>query len=309
MGYIKDIYNGNINMTNILGIFKLLLLYIVLPLLILYYIIFMISLMKIFEKEGINRYYAFIPFYNLALLLKIIGMNSIYAYMPILNILLFIFVPYNLCKQYGLKDNMSTLAIIFPYVLLPYVAFNNFENRDKEVSFSYIKTTNQIDDIEEQFNQLNNGISIIDDHDYISVNQGKQESTLKESFVDKIDYSNVDEFVENEDLTPFEQQVKPVQKDEEEIIDLEDEDNIVNVSDIDLIDKEVVESSESNIKIEQDIKDYKKEGPSVTAIAFGGTKEEENKTEAKQDKDKCPRCGAPLAGTTDRCLGCGLELK
>ena len=307
MSYIKDIYNGNINMYNILGIIKIIA-YILIPLLVIYYIIFMISLMKIFEKEKINKIYAFIPFYNLHRLLNIIGMNGIYAYMPVLNILLFIFIPYNLCKQYGLKDSMSYLAIIFPYVLLPYIAFSNFENREKEVSFQYIQTRNQIDEIESKFEAQNNGISIIDDNDYINLNKGQEK--VKETFVDNLNYSTSDdEYVENEELVTYNKMERIVPKDINEVIDLEDEDNVVGVSDIDKIDTEVKTSSDTNINVEQDIKDYKKEGPSVNAIAFGGKDENEHKAEAKKDEHKCPRCGASLVGATDRCLGCGLELK
>ena len=308
MDFFKDLYNGNFTLEQVLSFFKLLLL-ILLPFIIIHIVILTITMWKIFEKEGIKKEYALIPFYRLALLFKIIYIPSIYAYIPIMNILIVLFMPYNLAKQYGLNENKSVLAIILPYYFLPYIAFSNLKNRDKKISFEYIKYNKQIDEIEDNFNKMPDETIIIDDHDYVSIKNQKSEP-LKESFVDKLNYSiNDDEYVEDEELKPKEQAFKPYKKDEEEIIDLEDEDNVVSVVDIDKIDEEVKDSSDTKITVKQDIKEYKVDGPSATAIAFGGQKKEENLTEAKKDEHKCPRCGASLVGATDRCLGCGLELK
>jgi hypothetical protein len=73
---VKQIYDGEINLGTIHAYFHDIFMKL-LPFLIIYTIIFLISFYFILKKEGKKPWYAFIPFYNMYLYFKIIDFEPI----------------------------------------------------------------------------------------------------------------------------------------------------------------------------------------------------------------------------------------
>ena len=97
-------------------------------LLIAYCVLPFVGLWAIFEKAGIKGWKALIPIYNLILWIKILGKNwkwYIYIAIPAINVFTYLLMVVETAKCFrrnGLGE--QTLAVIFPFIYLPYIGFS-----------------------------------------------------------------------------------------------------------------------------------------------------------------------------------------
>ena len=297
---------------------------------IIYLIIFKISLYKIFIKENHKGYESLIPIYDLMTYFSFIRIPKWVAIIPPLNIIAFFVSPYNLAKQFDLKRYTWWLAVIFPFVFVPYIAFSKERDKYLIVEKNYYKTQADIDELEEK---------LINDKDELEIptSPSKEENVnikpnipmdnfnfkdevieekpeeIKEFIPDsaineklKQNINNdlaIDEVVNLANYTNTNETIETFEEDERDTSILE---NKVDNQEIDTLDETVSKQNETNVT--KQIQDYKEIGPSNEAIAFGGKEKIENSAEAKTDELKCPRCGASLIGARGICPGCGMKL-
>ena len=311
MSFFEELYNGNLDIskytTYISDAF-----YEIYPFVIMYMAIFTVSLWFIFKKEEITPWFSLIPIYNLYRFFKIIKLPFILIFIPIVNIFTFILMPFNLAREYGCKEWVQYLSVLIPFIMIPYIAFSKLQNRNKKVVFDFLKYEKDVDELEDELKEVTNDNYIIDDTKAIPVvNKVKEIKSKGNEYVDSLEFSKSDdEYVEDEDHIEYkETHIDQIEeKPQEEVVDLEDDNNQIDIYDIDTLDEDIKESSKSDVKIEQDIKDYEKDKASVTAIAFGGKEKRENMTESKIKDLKCPYCKSSLAGSKGTCPGCGKDV-
>jgi hypothetical protein len=307
---VKQIYDGEINLGTIHAYFHDIFMKL-LPFLIIYTIIFLISFYFILKKEGKKPWYAFIPFYNMYLYFKIIDLPFILFFIPILNVFTLILAPYNLAKEYSCKEWMRYLAVLFPYVIIPYIAFSNLQNRNKKIEFNYLKFGKDIDKLENELKVITDDNYVEDGRKVVPYKKTKDVKSKYNQMIDSLVYTtNDDEYVEDDENTEYKKldMTEILARDNNEFVDLEDDNNQLDIYEIDDLDKDVQINSNKEVNIEQNIKDYKEHGPSIKAIAFGGTDTHENMTEDKNKTLTCPYCNSPLAGSNGTCPGCGKDV-
>lgn len=297
---------------------------------IIYLIIFHISLYKIFIKERHNGYESLIPIYNLWYYFSFIRIPKWVAIIPPLNIIAFIVSPYNLAKQFDLKRFTWVIAIIFPFIFVPYIAFSDVKDKYLEVKINYYKNQKDIDKLEEKLKQnkdefeVSNNTKkdelvdikkdvIVDEFDYKEELVEEKPEEIKEFTPDPAineklkqsinDDQAIDEVVNLSEYTNTSETIETLETDERDTSSINA--NVDN-KEIDTLDENVSKQNESNLS--KQIQDFKDVGPSAEAIAFGGKEQIEHKTEAKKDELKCPRCGASLIGARGICPGCGMKL-
>ena len=311
MEFIKNLYDGNIDI-NAINTYISNTFIKWLPFIIIYGVIFHVSLWFIFKKEELKPWYSIIPFYDLYLFFKIIGLPYILVFIPFINVITFALMPYNLAREYNCKEWMKLLSILVPFIIIPYIAFSNLQNRNKKIKFDYLQYYKDVDSLEDKLKIITDDNYIIDDGKAIPFKKDNKDVKSKQSeYVDSLVFTKSDdEYVEDEEHIEYkESRVSEIKaKPEEELVDLEDDNNQLDLHEIDDLDNDSKISSNTEVKIEQDIKDYEKVGPSVTAIAFGGKDEHENMTEAKKKEHKCPYCNSDLAGSNGTCPGCGKDV-
>ncbi|MEG1305599.1 MAG: DUF5684 domain-containing protein [Bacilli bacterium] len=148
---------------------------------VLYVVFIMTSLYKVFKDKDYKLYYAFIPFYNLYILLKITGIPLFYyllLFIPIGNIVLFIKVNGRLSSIYRKSAyyslGMFFLPSIFNRLLLKKSSKKNSKNKEFMKDLVDDRTF-EIDSLltEEQYKSLNNEVS--HDTDIDSVFKEKSE--------------------------------------------------------------------------------------------------------------------------------------
>ncbi|MEG0798867.1 MAG: DUF5684 domain-containing protein [Bacilli bacterium] len=148
---------------------------------VLYVVFIMTSLYKVFKDKDYKLYYAFIPFYNLYILLKITGIPLFYyllLFIPIGNIVLFIKVNGRLSSIYRKSAyyslGMFFLPSIFNRLLLKKGSKKNSKNKEFMKDLVDDRTF-EIDSLltEEQYKSLNNEVS--HDTDIDSVFKEKSE--------------------------------------------------------------------------------------------------------------------------------------
>lgn len=100
-----------------------------------YYVFFIVTfiaihagLWRLFEKAGEPGWKAIIPILNYIVLIKIIGKPKwwiVLIFVPLINLVIPFLLLVEICRSYG-KDGLGaqTLAMLFPYVYLPYLGFN-----------------------------------------------------------------------------------------------------------------------------------------------------------------------------------------
>ena len=130
----------------ILGWFLLLLI----PILVVY----LIALWKLFKKAGRNGWEAIVPFYNTWVLSEIAGVawwypliiivsnfglideSFISSILSLASLVANFFIMYNLSKKFHRGIGFAILATIFPFVLIPIMAFSDKYQYDKDVLVS-----------------------------------------------------------------------------------------------------------------------------------------------------------------------------
>ncbi|MDD6224364.1 MAG: DUF5684 domain-containing protein [bacterium] len=96
----------------------------------LFLIIVLISLMKIFKKANRSGIYAFIPIYNLVMILEIVNMPKwqvILFFIPLVQFVVYGKVCYRLAKNFRKTDSFAIMTIFFPMISFPLLAFGDSE--------------------------------------------------------------------------------------------------------------------------------------------------------------------------------------
>lgn len=101
----------------------------------LYYIFFIVAavaihagLWRIFEKAGEKGWKALVPFLNFWVLIQIVGKPRwwfVWVFIPVANLVVPFLLLVDICKSFG-RDSLGaqTLAMLFPFVYLPYLGFH-----------------------------------------------------------------------------------------------------------------------------------------------------------------------------------------
>ena len=90
---------------------------------------------KLFEKAGRSVVEAFIPVYNLVVLLQIAEIPSYYFFtllVPGLDIILLIFVEYKLAKLFKVSNAFMWGMFLCPIVFIPMLAYGHFVYKEPE---------------------------------------------------------------------------------------------------------------------------------------------------------------------------------
>lgn len=273
-------------------------------------IVLIISLWKIFKKENIPQYYAFIPFLNIYKYYKICGLPFWTIFIPVVNIIVFICSPYVIVKKYRCKKWQCMLAILFPFIFLPFIAFSDKKNINYIYDNTYIKNIKDIDNLE---NHLKNDTSFVseldlDNSNIVVDNSLDSISEIENDIInDEIIYDDIQE--NNEVL----ESNNKIENNENDFIEINDDVDIntMSLSEVETLENNIEISNTVEKKIEKNIEGYKQVGPSEEAIAFGGKKVIENiySVQTKNDELKCKRCGSSLVGAVNNiCPGCGAPI-
>lgn len=275
-------------------------------------VISIISLWKIFIKENLPGYFSIIPFYNVYLYYKICSLPFWTIFFPGINIICLFCSTYVITRKYKCKRWQSVLSIFFPWFFMPYIAFSNRKNIDFIVDDVYVKNIAAIDKLEKKLET--DGES---DFDFNSLNSVQENTVANENnLIDDIEENIVaDEYIfdDIEEIKEFDVEVPSADEfDNNEFVEIDDTISIDNLSleNVDNLEKRIEIESSAEKKIETDIQEYKGEGPSEEAIAFGGKQKIENvdSVQTKNDSLKCSRCGSSLVGANGYCPGCGMKI-
>lgn len=289
-----------------------------------YLIFFTVMLIFLFKKEKYKPYYAIIPFYNIYIYYKICKVPFWTIFVPVVNLVAFICSPYRLLKEYRCESWKCKLSILFPYIFIPIIIFNNkYTNKRFKAGYAPFKTVFDIDKIEHRL-ENNEEIAYIDDLDKFDskpVNNyvGKTDQMIEniESNAIKDEYFDIDlpiDYQENKNTT----QIETLPTNDNIVDDLEmveifdtinDEDGKFTANDVEKLEEKIEFDNKVEVADTTNYKEYKQIDASNEAIAFGGEKKIENVAtlEAKVDELKCPRCGSSLVGAINGiCPGCGM---
>lgn len=271
----------------------------------LYLAIFTISLYKIFKKEDIKAWFAFIPFLRIYHILKLARIPFWTIFVPILNIVVLILFPYKIAKEYKCSNLISILAIFVPFIIIPYIAFS--KRTIKEYKPQYLKTLEDVNKLEQS---LVFDTDVIMDDNILKKKKNTKENEVNTNqktsfdFIDEIDNTIInDDFVYDEPSKLNEVSSNEIVPD---IVDL-DGTSQVTMGNIEYLEDEMNTSTTTEKVLQKDIKDYENV-LTDEAIAFGGEEKSEEKVLHVKEDLKCTRCGASLIGSNGYCPGCGLKL-
>ncbi len=91
-------------------------------------ILMVISIWRLFIKAGKPGWAAIVPIYNIVVMLEISGKPMWWIamlFIPFVNIVFGIMIYYSFVKAYGKSDGFAVLAIFFPYIMYPIMAFSS----------------------------------------------------------------------------------------------------------------------------------------------------------------------------------------
>jgi hypothetical protein len=91
-----------------------------------FWVFFIVTMWKVFEKAGQPGWAAIVPFYNFYVLLKIVGRPGWWLalmFIPIANIVVGIIVLIDFAKAFGKSGGFAALLILLPFVGWPMLAF------------------------------------------------------------------------------------------------------------------------------------------------------------------------------------------
>lgn len=284
-------------------------------------IVFSVSMYKIFKKDKIKGYYAFIPFLNLYYYSKIVEIRFWLFLIPISNVVILLASTFLLSDRYGLKKWLCILSIFFPYFFLLYLAFSNKQPRMRIKIEPFVQTNLDIDKLEQKLEHNTN-----DDFEVSS--QSKEVannfvSTVEEK-LNKIEDNAISEDYEDQLYIVSginnEKKISQDKKKDEVVETLNDDINIIDTFDsndlrsigMDLKEKEIEENSKKEVEESDEQKEYEEVGPNVETVAFGGATKNrsvaEVRSESKTEDLKCPNCGSSLVGSNGTCPGCGRDV-
>ncbi len=274
-------------------------------------IVSIVSLWKIFEKEGIPSYYSLIPFLNIYKYFQICKLPFWTIFVPLVNVVTLYCSSFVITRKYRLKKWQSILAILFPFVFLPYIAFSDKKNIDNVYSNLYLRNSDDLEKLEKSL-ESNNNYEI---NDTIPKTSFSNEQNISDIIIDSVEssimfdefvYDDVKEIVEQDDVHIDNNVSNDV------FYELDDEVEIDNLSleNVDQFEDNIKKESSVDKSIQADIKEYQEQSASQEAIAFGGEKRIENivSVQSKNDDLTCPRCGSSLVGANGFCPGCGIKM-
>ena len=298
-------------------------------------LLFVTSLFFIFKKEEIRPYYAFIPILNIHHYFKLCKIPFWTFFVPIINLIALICSPYNLSRHYRKPKSFCILALFFPIIFIPYIAFSKVKNNT--VNNYFIRNQNDVDLLEqhleeESFEQYSYNddaiITSLDKRKSSSNNKNNNNISKTEAFLNSIDNTcNDDEILYDEDSSTEDNlemsnnstfQINGFNEDYQELEILDDitpsNDNLKNekitISNLDSFENSIIANNKNDVLLNSSYKDNISTLPSTEAIAFGGEQQIENtySSQAKNDELKCPRCGSSLVGAKGICPGCGMQI-
>lgn len=278
------------------------------------YIILNISLYKLFSKEKLKPYFAIIPFLNIYYYLKICKIPFWTFFVPFLNLFVLFLSPYNLSREYGCKSITCVMAIIFPYIFLPYISFSKKMNINISYEAKYLKNQKDIDELEENL-KIDSQKDFIFNEDLIDY-QKQQTDTEIDTMINKIDNSGYQEDIYYDEQSFIDDNVNtPNSENSNSDFEILDDDSKIiperlNTSNIDSLEDYIISEAQQEKDLSSNYKEYEAVAPSTEAIAFGGEQQIENtySSQAKNDELKCPRCGSSLVGAKGICPGCGMQI-
>lgn len=94
----------------------------------LFMLLMVASIWKIFVKAGEPGWAALIPIYNTVVLLKIINKPIwwlVLTFIPGLNFIIFITMFMDLAKKFGKGSGFGIAMFLFPFIFLPLLAFSD----------------------------------------------------------------------------------------------------------------------------------------------------------------------------------------
>jgi len=292
-----------------------------------YFLYFIIMLFFLFKKEKYKPYYAIIPFYNFYIFIKICKIPFWTIFVPVVNLVAFICSPYRLLKEYKCEQWMCNLSILFPYVFLPIIIFNEkYTNKKFKAGYAPFKTVFDIEKIEHRL-ENNSDITYIDNLDTFDSKPDNTYVGKTDQMIQNIESNAIkDEYFDIDIPTDFkESNVKVEEIPSNNIVDnpednlemveifdtIKDEDGKFTTNDVDKLENKIELDNKIEVADTTNYKEYKELDSSKEAIAFGGEKKIENAAtlKAKNEELKCPRCGSSLVGATNGiCPGCGIQI-
>lgn len=123
-------------------------------------IVLMCSTKNIFEKTGKDYKYAYIPFYNLFILLDIVKMSRysfICLLLPVVNIFYVFIIMYRLSIIFGTSTSFAFGLVFLPFIFLPILNHSKYLKDPEEESKKDDVTDAMMPLLtEKQYNELNN---------------------------------------------------------------------------------------------------------------------------------------------------------
>lgn len=87
-------------------------------------VLMLVSLWKIFTKNGKPGWYSLIPFLNLWTLFEIVGIAGWWCLVPIANSIFMLIASYKIAIKYGRSQGFAVVNLLFPYIGYPILAFS-----------------------------------------------------------------------------------------------------------------------------------------------------------------------------------------
>lgn len=82
---------------------------------------------KLFTKAGKPGWAAIVPFYNTWVLVEVAKLSPLWfvlTFIPLANVVAIIVIYHGISKAFGKGVGTTILMLLFPYVMLPYLAFS-----------------------------------------------------------------------------------------------------------------------------------------------------------------------------------------
>lgn len=313
--------NNNIVYVVILGLVALLIV-----------IFTVLSLGKIYKKANRSAISAWIPIYNILVLLEIVNLPKWYIFLlliPIVNIFIIIKIYFTLAKLFR-KSKLFALGMLFvPVIFYPILAFGNSEyiginlmaigGKTQAVDIPVIaneEDKNPIVHEEEDVKSENIGISIgggVYQKDYTNnlLEVDKNQEILKKPNL--INSENVKKQPLDSLTSSFITQIpeEPIKEEHEPTIGISFPDplgQIPNTNDIKLSTPEIIKPINS-VSTEQVNTISNNNINEIDIFAkTNNVPKQENKNSETSEFITCPKCGAKLKNNVSTCFLCGTKL-
>lgn len=277
---------------------------------------FSVCLFFILKKEGISKFFCFIPIINLFYYFKICAIPTWTLFIPFINLIAFVISPYKILRLYGYDKVFCILSIMLPFVFIPHLAFSSKTKINLQDKGKTLKTVQDIELIEKKLEQKNNFLDELYQNDYnlgyIPLNENSYENKIEK--IEKNLNSEANSVIEEfDDFTSLmiTSQTNDVSPDNsiKSIIELEDDtSSYVTTGMVDMVNNSIIEKANIKMVDNSNYKEYENEQTKIESIAFGGEQKINDRVHAKVEELKCDRCGSSLVGANGYCPGCGKKI-